>query len=186
IWHLDGPQDLYFDDMRRFGQLAVVSAGQYAAIPTLAEMGPEPLTDAFDVRSFVRCAATLGAPIKAALLGQKVVAGLGNIYADEALYQAGIHPATRGLSRSQAKRLHSAIRNVLSEAIANRGTSFSLYRDGHFNAGNHYQALQIYDRAGQACGRCGQTIRKFRLAGRGTHFCPGCQPLSSGPPRSAG
>ncbi len=176
VFQLAGGSSLVFVDMRKFGTLAVVRPGDYAEIPTLAEMGPEPLSDAFGPAAFALAVARAGAPIKAVLLGQKVVAGLGNIYVDEALHRAGIHPQARGVPRKQALRLHQAIRDVLAEAIANRGTTFSLYRDGFLNEGHHYDELRVYDRAGRPCRECGAAIVKIRVAQRGTHFCPVCQP----------
>lgn len=166
---------LVFVDMRRFGTLRVVRPGDYGAIPTLAEMGPEPLSDEFRVGPFAAATARSAVPIKALLLGQKVVAGLGNIYVDEALHRAGIHPATRGLTRRQAASLHEAIRAVLTEAIANRGTTFRLYRDGHLAKGKHQAELRVFDQAGRPCRICGTPVEKIRLSGRGTHYCPTCQ-----------
>ncbi len=175
VIELDGPEHLYFDDMRKFGQLCVVRPGDYAALETLARMGPEPLSADFDAAEFYQALAASRAPVKAVLLGQRVVAGVGNIYADEALFLAGIHPGSRRVSRPQAQRLHAAVRQVLAEAIANRGTSFSLYRDGHFRPGNHYRELKVYGRENQPCPRCQTALCKTRIAGRGTHFCPVCQ-----------
>ncbi|MBM3269540.1 MAG: bifunctional DNA-formamidopyrimidine glycosylase/DNA-(apurinic or apyrimidinic site) lyase [Candidatus Sericytochromatia bacterium] len=177
---LEGGDSLCFVDMRKFGTLCIVRPGQYAAIPTLARMGPEPLSDAFEQTAFVRAVARQGPCIKAVLLAQKVVAGLGNIYVDEALHRSGIHPESRGIGRAQALRLHRAIRDVLTEAIEDRGTTFSLYRDGHLAEGRHYERLRVYDRAGRPCPACGSPIAKIRVAQRGTHYCPACQsaPLS--------
>jgi formamidopyrimidine-DNA glycosylase len=169
---------LFFVDMRKFGTLAVVRPGKYDTIPTLAAMGPEPLSDEFAVEAFCRAVAGGGTPIKALLLSQKAVAGLGNIYVDEALHRAGIHPAARGVDRKLAIKLHQAIRDVLEEAIANRGTTFSLYRDGYMREGNHYAELRVYDRAGKPCPACRTPIEKTRVAQRGTYFCPRCQPQS--------
>ncbi len=182
VIELDGPEHLYFDDMRKFGQLLVVRPGEYEALETLAHMGPEPLSADFDAENFHRALVASRAPVKAVLLGQRVVAGIGNIYADEALFLAGIHPGSRSVSRPQSRRLHAALKQVLAEAIANRGTSFSLYRDGHLREGNHYRELKVYDREDQPCPRCHTAICKTRIAGRGTHFCPSCQK----PPRSTG
>ncbi|MBM3274540.1 MAG: bifunctional DNA-formamidopyrimidine glycosylase/DNA-(apurinic or apyrimidinic site) lyase [Candidatus Sericytochromatia bacterium] len=180
VIQLDGPGAGYlvFVDMRKFGTLAIVRPGEYHAIPTLAAMGPEPLSDQFAFEPFCDAVAGGGTPIKALLLSQKAVAGLGNIYVDEALNRAGIHPAARGVSRKRALVLHQAIRDVLEEAIANRGTTFSLYRDGYMREGNHYADLRVYDRAGKPCPACRTPIEKTRVAQRGTYFCPNCQPIS--------
>jgi formamidopyrimidine-DNA glycosylase len=175
LFRLAAKRVLVFEDMRKFGTLAVVMPGDYRQLPTLAAMGPEPLSTAFELGPFASALERSGAPIKALLLGQKAVAGLGNIYADEALARAGIHPAARHLPLDRARALWAAIRTVLDVAIANRGTTFNLYRAGHGKPGNHYLDLRVYDRAGSPCHTCAATIVKIRVAGRGTHYCPGCQ-----------
>lgn len=176
VFGLDGPEDLVFVDMRRFGTLQVVEPGDYGGLPTLSAMGPEPLSDAFAKGAFALAVAGSGTPIKALLLAQKAVAGLGNIYVDEALHRAGIHPGQRGVDKRKAALLHKAIRDVVAEAITGRGTTFSLYRDGHLAEGSFYESLLVFDRKGKPCHSCGSLIEKTRLAGRGTHFCPTCQP----------
>jgi formamidopyrimidine-DNA glycosylase len=175
ILHFSGRLDLVLVDRRRFGIMRVVPSGQYGGIRALQLMGPEPLSADFEVNQFVQATSRSRTAIKPLLLRQRLVAGLGNIYVDEALYRARIHPATRGLERRQATRLHGAIRQVLREAIARRGTTFSLYRDGLLREGDYYKALRVFDREGQLCRTCGTCIVKMVLAGRGTHFCPGCQ-----------
>jgi formamidopyrimidine-DNA glycosylase len=173
---LSGGDALVFVDRRRFGTLKVVAAGDYSSLPTLAAMGPEPLSPQFRLNRFSELVASSRA-IKSVLLDQRVVAGLGNIYVDEALHHAGIHPATRGLSSRQARRLHSQIRRVLRDAIAHRGTTFSLYRDGLMKEGDYRSYLRVFGRNGLPCKACGAQIIKSRMAGRGTHFCPTCQPI---------
>lgn len=171
---------LYFNDPRRFGKMAVVPAGAYGGMPTLAAMGPEPLSDDFREEDFVRRAAGAGA-VKPWLLSQKPVSGVGNIYADESLWRARIHPAQTNLSAPEAGRLYRAIREVMAEAVAAGGSSLG---DGPGNYRQHDGAVgffqgqhAVYGRTGQLCPRCGTPIQKMVLSQRGTHFCPACQPL---------
>jgi formamidopyrimidine-DNA glycosylase len=167
---------LYFNDPRRFGKMAVVPRGEYAAMPTLHGMGPEPLSGDFQEEQFARLAAQAGA-VKPWLLSQKPVSGVGNIYADEALWRARIHPAQTRLIREEAGRLFHAVRGVLAEAVEAGGSTLRDYaqHDGELGAfqGRH----NVYGRGGQPCPRCGSDIRKIVLGQRGTHFCPQCQPL---------
>ncbi len=178
-WVLDlsGAQHLVFVDRRRFGRALVVPRGVYSALPTLCKLGPEPLSVAFDRREFARVTNSPRMAIKSRLLDQRVVAGLGNIYVDESLFLARLHPAQRGLNRAQAYRLHRCIRLVLERAIRARGTSFSLHRDGLMRGGSYLPWLQVFGRQGHDCYRCGAEIVKVRLGGRGTHYCPICQRL---------
>lgn len=177
--HLQGGQALHFHDPRRFGKVAVVRAGDYRLFPTLRDMGPEPLED-FDEEEFVRRAAQAGA-VKPWLLSQKGVAGLGNIYADEALWLSRIHPLQKHLSAKEARHLRSAIRTVLSEAVELGGSSLGNgsgnYRQLGGAQGGYAARHRVYGKAGQPCERCGAPILKTVVAQRGTHFCPQCQVL---------
>ena len=175
--HLEDGGALYFQDARRFGKWAVVPLGHYAAMPTLSRMGPEPLEDGFEAQAFVEAARRAGA-VKPWLLSQGPVAGLGNIYADESLWRARLHPARRGLTRAQALRLHVAIREVLAAAVAAGGSTLSdrSYAQPDGQPGQFQGRHNVYAREGQPCARCGEPIRKMVLGQRGTHFCPRCQP----------
>ncbi|MEX2372367.1 MAG: zinc finger domain-containing protein, partial [Dehalococcoidia bacterium] len=117
------------------------------------------------------------APVKALLLDQRITAGIGNIYADEALWIARVHPGTAAgrLGRERVKRLRAAVLQTLEESLGDRGSSFSDYRDGLGAEGMHHVRVHVFRREGQPCERCGTPIRKVRLAGRGTHYCPRCQ-----------
>ena len=172
---LDDGRELTFRDTRRFGLLAVVAAGDYRALPTLAQLGPEPLSDGFDPDRFARALAATRAPVKPFLLSQRPVAGVGNIYADEALWRARIHPAARRVGPARARALHAAIREVLTEAIEREGTTFRDYRMVNGESGRNATFLVAYGQAGRPCPRCGTPLRKMVLAGRGTTFCPSCQ-----------
>ena len=172
---LDDGRALVFRDVRRFGCLAVVEAGAYAPLPTLASLGPEPLSDAFDPDRFARDLAATRAPVKPFLLSQRPVAGVGNIYADEALWLARIHPASRRVGRGRALALHGAIRDVLAAAIAREGTTFRDYRMVDGRGGGNAAFLVAYGQAGRPCPRCATPLRRAVLGGRGTTFCPACQ-----------
>lgn len=173
--HLDDGHELVFCDPRRFGRLSVVPAGDYADIPTLARLGPEPLTSAFDPDVFADRLRATTATVKAALLGQRLVAGVGNIYADESLWRSRIHPASRRVGPERAVRLHAALREVLAAAVEREGTTFSDYRMVNGRAGRYADFLDAYGQAGSPCARCGRTLRKTTVAQRGTTYCPGCQ-----------
>jgi formamidopyrimidine-DNA glycosylase len=172
---LDDGRTLVFRDVRRFGRMAVVEAGEYDAIPTLRLLGPEPLSDQFDPVTFGKMLRRTNAPIKTYLLSQRPVAGVGNIYADEALWQARIHPASRSVGPKRALALHTAIREVLAGAIEREGTTFSDYRMVDGESGRNARFLIAYGRAGQPCPRCGTPLKKMVLGGRGTTYCPRCQ-----------
>jgi formamidopyrimidine-DNA glycosylase len=172
---LDDGRELTFSDMRRFGRLAVVQAGDYAAIPTLAALGPEPLADEFDRDAFAATLAATRAPVKPFLLTQRPVAGVGNIYADEALWLARINPASRRVGRERAHRLHAAIKEVLAAAIDREGTTFRDYQMLNGESGRNASFLIAYGQVGRPCPRCGTALVKRVLAGRGTTYCPACQ-----------
>jgi formamidopyrimidine-DNA glycosylase len=174
LW-LDDGRALAFRDVRRFGRIAVVDKGDYSKIPTLAALGPEPLSDEFDPDAFAAVLARTNAPIKPFLLSQRPVAGVGNIYADEALWQARIHPRSRSVGRKRAHLLHSAIRDVLSAAIEREGTTFRDFQMLNGESGRNVGFLVAYGRGGAPCERCGTKLRKIVLGGRGTTYCPRCQ-----------
>ena len=167
--------ELDFRDVRRFGRLAVVTAGDHASIPMLAQLGPEPLSAEFDVAVFAARLARTRMAVKPFLLAQRAVAGVGNIYADEALWAARINPKARRVGRERAARLHGAIRAVLADAIEREGTTFRDYQMVNGQPGGFGDALVVYGRAGRACRRCAQPLRKIEVGGRGTTYCPSCQ-----------
>lgn len=171
---LDGGHDLRWADLRKFGTWRVV-ADPSAAVGGL---GPEPIDDAFTLKQFRAVLAGRSAPVKAVLLDQRRVAGLGNIYVDEALYQARIRPDTPAgaLSRPAEARLFAACRDVLLRGIENRGASFKDYVDGQGNQGRQHMFVQVFRRTGLPCYACGTPISRVIIGGRATHFCPKCQP----------
>lgn len=171
-----GREVLTYTDVRRFGRTTVVPHGDHTALPTLARLGPEPLDDDFTPAHLRAALRRAGAPLKAVLLGQRVVAGIGNIYCDEACWRAGVHPGSRSVPPSRLPVLHAAIRAVLLEAIEHGGTTLRDYRDGDGASGAHQQHLDCYGRAGQPCRRCGALLERSVVAARGTTTCPSCQP----------
>jgi formamidopyrimidine-DNA glycosylase len=160
-------------DPRRFGRIAWVSGRQGWPV----HLGPDALSRGFCARYLAEVLKGRQAPIKALLLDQRVVAGVGNIYADESLFRAGIDPTTPGgaLSPESVKRLHRAVRSVLRAAIRHRGTTFLSFEDTAGHPGGFAARLAVYGREGAACRRCGSLIRAAAIGGRTTHFCPICQ-----------
>jgi len=172
-FRLAGGDELRFVDARRFGW--VEPARPFSSSAALGRVGPDPLT-ALDEASLAAALAGVRAPIKAFLMDQRRVAGLGNIYVAEALFRAGIHPATpAGRVRRRAGALLDAIRAALEGGIARRGTTLRDYVDADGRAGDNAAALQVYGRAGEPCPRCGARIKRRVDAGRSTFFCAGCQ-----------
>ncbi len=171
---LDNGDVLNFSDARRFGRVYLaVSLNEIAP-----NLGPEPLEDAFTVKVLRERLAQHHRQIKALLLDQSFIAGVGNIYADEALHRAGIHPLRLSdeLSKTESQRLHGTIREVLNNGIVYQGASINWYRKPDGTRGESQDHFQVYDREGEACFTCGQPISKIRVAQRGTHYCPNCQP----------
>ena len=174
ILELDGELDggvLIYDDIRQFGRVE-----HSAKVPgPVARLGPDPLTLSF-AEFYARLVGHRSA-IKPLLLNQAFLAGLGNIYTDEVLFAACIHPRTRSqrISRKRSAELYAAIQQVLAAAIDHRGSSISDYVDGAGERGAFQNLHQVYGKAGQACPRCGTAIRRVVVAQRGTHFCPQCQ-----------
>ncbi|MDT3683202.1 MAG: bifunctional DNA-formamidopyrimidine glycosylase/DNA-(apurinic or apyrimidinic site) lyase [Truepera sp.] len=178
----DAPNVLYFLDPRRFGRFLVVEQGQYETLPTLAALGPEPLEPEFTAAGFGAALARSRMAVKAYLLSQRPVAGVGNIYADEALWRARVHPLTpaAALKPEQVARLHHAVREVLSAALAAQGTTLSDYRTVRGRPGEYAKELDVYGRGGEACPACGATLERLVVAQRGTTYCPACQALPRG------
>ncbi|HEX7003781.1 MAG TPA: bifunctional DNA-formamidopyrimidine glycosylase/DNA-(apurinic or apyrimidinic site) lyase [Trueperaceae bacterium] len=168
---------LYFRDVRRFGRFLVVPAGDYRLLPTLDAMGPEPLSDEFTARGFHQALLRSSVPVKTYLLSQKPVAGVGNIYADEALWLARVHPETPAqlVSRAKAQELHEAIRTVLEASVAAQGTTLNDYRTVNGEVGAFLEQLAVYGHAEEPCRRCGTPISRTVIGGRSTHFCSRCQ-----------
>jgi formamidopyrimidine-DNA glycosylase len=174
-WTLDDGAVLELRDVRRFGRVAVVPAGVYDSMPTLHALGPEPLSDDFDRLAFHRALKASHRPVKTQLMSQRPVAGVGNIYADEALWRAGVHPGSRRTSRPQSDRIHTALRSVLTDAIERGGTTLRDYRTFDGDSGRNQEYLECYGRSGRPCLRCGTELRRAVIDQRGTTWCPHCQ-----------
>ena len=174
-FELDDGRQLRFSDMRKFGRVYLSED----VTTLLSHLGPEPFDANFDVAYLREKLHGRKRAVKALLLDQAIVAGVGNIYADEALFGAGIHPGTPGeqLDESDASRLIASIRAALQSGIDHEGASINWYRKADGGKGNSQDHFFVYGRENQACKRCGGPISKIRLAQRGTHFCPVCQPL---------
>jgi formamidopyrimidine-DNA glycosylase len=177
---LKSGRDLRFEDMRVFGRLWYVPKGRTfeEIIPTLSQLGIEPLDDLTGAHLGKRLKGKKQ-PIKSALLDQRVLAGLGNIYADESLFRARIHPLRSAgeLKANELELLAQVIRDVLNNAIEMRGTTLRDYRDTEGVNGNYQNSSWVYGRFGQACRVCGREIERTKIGGRSSHFCPACQPM---------
>jgi formamidopyrimidine-DNA glycosylase len=177
---LDGPEPrtLHFRDVRRFGRFLVLPGGDRSSLPTLADAGPDALSPEFTAAGLRRALARSEVAIKTALLSQRPVAGVGNIYADEALWRVRLHPLrpSRSVAAEGARALHGAIVDVLRESVALQGTTLYDYRTVNGEVGAFLERLNVYGHAGDPCPRCGTTIERLVVGARGTHVCPRCQP----------
>jgi len=174
-WQFEDGRYLWFRDIRRFGRLVVVNRGDHRSLPTLHAMGPEPFDPELDPARFHNSLASTRKHIKTSLLSQRPVAGLGNIYADEALWRSRINPVSRRVGPERADRLLGAIRNVISEALDYGGTTLRDYRKPDGSRGHNQHRLDCYGRAGQPCPACGTTLASRIINQRSTTWCPICQ-----------
>ncbi len=171
--------ELRFEDQRTFGRIWWVppQTRPEAIVTGLAHLGPEPFEESFSLLYVQAALKGSRRPIKSALLDQTLVAGIGNIYADEALFLSGIRPTVLAgkLGRLRLQRLHEAIRAVLTKSIESGGTTFSDYRDIYGVNGNYAGVAWVYGRSGEPCRKCARPIRRLVLTGRSAHYCPQCQ-----------
>ena len=174
-WTLDTGQILTFHDTRRFGRIHCVDVGNHRAIPTLHALGPEPFDDAFNGKHLADFVKRSDRYVKTILLAQRAVAGVGNIYADEALWMAEINPATRRLSRERADRLVDTVRQALQSGLDHGGTTLRDYVDSDGATGENQHELFCYGRGGEPCPRCATPFRRRVLDARTTTWCPTCQ-----------
>ncbi len=175
VFHLDERFQLRFIDMRKFGAIYLVR--DLGEIPAFLNLGPEPLERKFSAHCLGRILKGRSRKIKSLLIDQNLIAGLGNIYAMEALYRARISPerGAEGLSSLEVKKLHSAIRDILRKAILAKGTSTDTYRNSEGRRGRFQYKLAVYQREGMPCCRCRGRISRVKISGRNTYFCPECQ-----------
>ena len=177
VLSLDNGTELRYSDPRRFGRLLLGTEADLVAARALPRLGPEPLGDEFTPRALHRRLRGRRAPLKLLLLDQSVLAGVGNIYADEACFRARVRPDRPAgrLSLERVRRLHAAVRESLRLGIANRGSSVDDYVDVYGARGRQQEELQVYGRGGQPCFSCGAPLTLVRLGGRSTVFCRRCQ-----------
>jgi formamidopyrimidine-DNA glycosylase len=182
VVRLDDGSDVAYRDVRRFGTWELLEPGELEEYFTARRLGGEPLDPAFTTKALGRAFANRRAPVKAALLDQRAAAGVGNIYADEALWRARIHPLrpAGSLSSEEVAALRKGVREALRTGIARQGATLRDYRRPDGGRGGMQDRFRVYGRAGEPCSRCGTPIEKIRAGGRGTWFCPRCQPLEPG------
>jgi formamidopyrimidine-DNA glycosylase len=173
---LDDGSDVAYRDVRRFGTWLLLEPSEVDTYLD-AKVGPEPLAASYRTKHLAERLAGRRAPIKAVLLDQRTVAGVGNIYADEALWRARVHPLTPAaeLTAEEVKAVHSAVRAALNAGIRRQGSTLRDYRLPDGSSGTAQERFKVYGRAGEPCKRCGTPIDKIRAAGRGTWYCPSCQ-----------
>ena len=173
---LAGDEDLWFTDVRTFGTLYLIDHGD-KVIEGYAGLGPEPLTEEMTAEYLSTIRLKKSAAIKGVILDQKVIAGLGNIYADEALFLAGILPQrpANSLNKVEVTKLIEAINKVIAQGIKNHGTTFRNYQDADGNQGDNVKHLFVYGRKGEKCKLCGETLCGLKVAGRGSTYCSKCQ-----------
>ena len=178
IWDFDDGSKLFFNDQRKFGWVRLLPTISIPEINFFKKVGPEPLAPDFTAHDFEQCLRRRQkSGIKAVLLDQTVVAGVGNIYADESLWAAEIHPETKveQLTSREVKNLYTFLREILELSIEKGGSTDKNYVDAEGRRGSYLSFAKVFRRENQACPRCGETIEKLRVAGRGTHICSHCQ-----------
>ncbi|MFD0673475.1 DNA-formamidopyrimidine glycosylase [Cohnella sp. GCM10027633] len=177
VFHFTDGTELRYKDVRQFGTMHLFAPEEELASPPLNKLGVEPLDEAFTPERFRRALGKRATKIKPLLLNQEVIVGLGNIYVDEALHEAGIHPETEAntLKPKELERLHAAIVRTLSAAVEAGGSSIKSYVNGQGEMGMFQHRLRAYGRTGEPCDTCGSAIEKSVVGGRGTHTCPTCQ-----------
>lgn len=177
IFHLESGEELRYLDVRKFGRMSLVPKGQEFKHKSLAKLGPEPVAEEFKLDAMQEFLTRRTKAIKGVLLDQHIVVGIGNIYADEILYEAKIHPSrpANSLTAAEEELLYKAIISILAKAVKKGGTTIRSYENAFGENGNYQDYLKVYGKTGEDCPRCGTPIEKIKIAGRGTHFCPTCQ-----------
>ncbi len=177
VLHLEGGQRLFLRDGTSFSRARLLNRKELEE--RLSSLGPEPLEDGFDALYLRQKLASRKAQIKSLLLDQKMVAGIGNIYVDEILYDARVHPRQKAnaLSEEEWDALHAAVRKNLAAGIEHRGTTVRFYRDVLGRSGTHQDYLRVFEKHGSPCPQCEGPVVREKISGRPTHFCPACQSL---------
>jgi len=176
IFKLDDGRELRFADFRKFGYVKLIENSEQLS-EIKSKYGPEPLTNEFTFDALKKVLSKTSRAVKTVIMDQEKIAGVGNIYADEALWYAKIHPETlaSSLKDQQTEALYQGIIKAIEEGITDRGTSVDDYLDIYGREGAHAKNLKVFRRDGKPCPRCKTIIKKIRVGGRGTHFCPTCQ-----------
>ncbi|MER2063037.1 MAG: DNA-formamidopyrimidine glycosylase [Alkalibacterium sp.] len=177
IFKLDTEEELRYLDVRKFGKMSLIEKEKLSSHPSLKDLGPEPTEESLETAHLVEAFKKTGRPIKACLLDQTIVAGIGNIYADEILYDAYVHPEKKGneLNSKEIKRLRDSIVSIMNNAVEKGGTTIRTYANAYGVQGSYQDELLVYGKTGDRCPRCGDTIEKIKVVQRGTHICPRCQ-----------
>ena len=175
--HFEDGTTLVYEDVRKFGTMELLAPELLDSYFISKKLGPEPTDQDFDLGRFKLALKKSKKPIKSHLLDQTLVAGLGNIYVDEVLWRAKVHPSrhSNSLTAQEARNVHDETIKVLGQAVEKGGSTIRSYTNAFGEDGTMQEFHQVYDKAGQACSRCGSTIEKIQLGGRGTYFCPKCQ-----------
>lgn len=177
FFQLDNDQTLVYQDVRKFGTLELVETSSLLSYFVQKKLGPEPTADQLDLAGFERTILASRKPIKARLLDQLAVAGLGNIYVDEVLWASQVHPLRPSvdLKQGEIQRLRTEIIRIMALAIEKGGSTIRSYRNALGEDGSMQDYHQVYGKTGDPCLRCGTAIEKIKVGGRGSHFCPSCQ-----------
>lgn len=175
--HFEDGGTLVYEDVRKFGTMELLAPELLETYFASKKLGPEPTEKDFDLGSFKLVLKKSKKPIKSHLLDQTLVAGLGNIYVDEVLWRAKVHPSrtSNSLTAQEARKVHDETINVLGRAVEKGGSTIRTYTNAFGEDGTMQESHQVYNKTGQSCSRCGTIIEKIQLGGRGTHFCPKCQ-----------
>lgn len=180
VFHFTDGSELRYRDVRQFGTMDLFPKGKETTVGPLAKLGVEPLDKSFTPEVLGKLLKGRSTKIKPLLLNQECIVGLGNIYVDESLFKAGIHPEKPAgkLTDKEVVRLHESIVSTLQEAVEQGGSSIKSYVNGQGEMGMFQQSLLVYGRKDESCAKCGAEIIRFVVGGRGTHICPDCQKLS--------
>jgi len=179
ILYFDNEWQLALSDMRKFAKVIFGEKKEIENLKELRELGPEPLEKSFNFKKFKEVVGSKTGKIKQVLMDRYIIAGIGNIYSDDILWEAKIHPfqSAKILKDVELKRIFLAIKKILTQAVKLRGTSFSDYRDIKGKKGYYVDKRRVYQREGEKCLRCGSIIKRIKIGGRSAHFCPKCQKI---------
>ncbi len=179
ILYLDNGWQVGLSDLRKFAKILFGKKEEIENLAELKNLGPEPLDKSFKFIKFVKLIKFQKRKIKQVLMDQNVIAGIGNIYSDEILWQAKIHPFKLAdeLTNTELEKIYSATKEILKKAVKLRGTSISDFRDAFGKSGGYVKILKIYRREGELCQRCGTIIKRVKMGGRSAHYCPKCQKI---------